>query len=158
LEVRALPRQPQVANSDALIRKLPSVTDESRRQRDWSAIIGAKLFPDYQNLSEALYENADWRSVPYRPSLVELEDFGPPIANAVAWALASDDLREIRDTPSADPLEEADAVATIVIPRITMPLSGTTARLAWGTAARPMIKALWVKLREYLDTHPLDAR
>ncbi|MGA8297270.1 MAG: hypothetical protein WB770_09535 [Acidimicrobiales bacterium] len=134
------------------------MTDVSREQRDWTAIIGAKLYPVSQKLSEALYESADWSTVlsAYRPLPVEVEDLGPPIANALAWALASEELKEIRDVPAADPRDEADAAATIVIPRITMPARGTTAYAAWGTAARPMTKALWVKLREYLDANPLD--
>ena len=133
------------------------MTDVSR-VRDWSAIIGAKLYPASEKLSDALYESADWSTVPpaYRPLPVEVEDLGAPIANTLAWSLAANELKEIRDMPAADPRDEADAVATIVIPRIPMPARRTTAYAAWGTAARPMTKALWVKLREYLDANPLD--
>ncbi|MGB9111112.1 MAG: hypothetical protein WCF24_00095 [Acidimicrobiales bacterium] len=134
------------------------MTDVSQAQRDWTAIIGAKLYPASVKLSDALYESADWSTVPpaYRPLPVEVEDLGAPIANALAWSLASDELKGIRDKPAEDPRDEADAVATIVLPRITMPASGTTAYAAWGTAARPMTKALWVKLREYLDANSPD--
>jgi hypothetical protein len=132
------------------------VTDVSRKQQQWSAIIGAKLFLGSHNLSHALYESANWNTVPsaYRPALIEVEDLGPPIAIALASALASNDLKEIRDAPAPDPHEEADAVATIVIPRIKMPASGTPAYSAWTTAVRPMTRALWVELRGYLDVHP----
>lgn len=132
------------------------MTDVSRVQREWSAIIGAKLFPVSQNLSEALFESADWSSVPapLRPSLDEVEELGPPIARALAGALAADELKDITDAPATEARDEEDSVATIVLPRITMPARGTTAYSAWTTAAPPMIKALWVKLCEYLDTHP----
>jgi hypothetical protein len=134
------------------------VTDPAQSQRYWSAIIGAQLFPVSQELTEALFESADWSAVPsiYRPLPVEVEELGPSIANALAQALASDDLKAIREHPTVDPRDEADEVATIVLPRITMPAKGTTARSAWSTAARPMVQALWIKLREYLDGHPAD--
>jgi hypothetical protein len=136
------------------------VTDTARwSQRDWSAIIGAKLFPASQQLSEVLYETADWSKVPsaYRPSCLEVEELGPQIASALAAALASDELlKAIRANPATDPRDEADEVAAVVIPRITMPAKGTTAYSAWSTAAPPMTRVLWIKLREYLDSHRVD--
>jgi hypothetical protein len=132
--------------------------DTARSQRDWTAIIGTKLFPFSQSLSEALYEGADWSTVPggYRPTPVEVDELGPTIANALAGALASGELKAIRDNPTEDPRDEADEVATIVLPRITMPARATTAFSAWSTASRPMIRALWVNLREYLDVNQVD--
>lgn len=135
------------------------MTDTARSHRDWSAIIGAKLFPASQQLSEVLYETADWSKVPsaYRPSSFEVEELGPQIANALAGALAWDELlKAIRDNPATDARDEADDVAAVVLPHITMPAKGTTAYSAWSTAAPPMIRVLWIKLREYLDGHPVD--
>lgn len=148
-----------MGTSKEAVHKLTPVARSPRTQRDWSAIIGAKLFPDAPTLSEALYTSADWSTVPspYRPALVEVEELGPPIAMALAAALASNDLDDIRRRPSTDFDGEADAVATIVIPRIKMPAGGTAAYSAWTTAARPMIIALWVELRAYLNDHPRDA-
>lgn len=131
--------------------------DTARLQRDWTAIIGTKLFPSSESLSEALYESADWTTLagPYRPLLVEVDELGPSIANALAAALASDELKAIRENPAPDPRDEAEEVAAIVFPRITMPAKSTTAYSAWSTAARPMIRTLWINLRGYLDDHPM---